>query len=170
MATHQIIDLGRLALSPGEGRRIDVELDPGPLELAGQDYAFVGRTVGGRLDLSRTAAGHAMRLAFAGELGGPCMRCLEPAEITVEVEAREVDQAGAADEDLISPYVSEGMLDIGAWAHDAVALALPAKLLCRPDCAGLCAGCGASLNDADPAEHEHGAARDPRWAKLDELR
>jgi len=170
MATHQIIDLDRMALSPGEGRRIDVEVDPGPLELGGQEYRFALGTVAGRLDLSRTAAGHAMRLAFEGDVGGPCMRCLEPAELSVEVEAREVDQAGTADEDLTSPYVSEGLLDVANWAHDAVALALPAKLLCRPDCAGLCAVCGASLNDADPAEHEHAAARDPRWAKLDELR
>ena len=49
-------------------------------------------------------------------------------------------------------------------------LALPFQLLCRPDCKGLCPVCGVSLNDADPAEHEHGAEPDPRWAKLRELK
>jgi uncharacterized protein len=59
-------------------------------------------------------------------------------------------------------------LDVGAWAHDALAIALPAQILCRPDCRGLCPVCGASLND-DP-DHAHDAPADPRWAKLGELR
>ena len=36
----------------------------------------------------------------------------------------------------LSPYVEEGILDAGAWLHDAIRLALPDKVLCRPDCAG----------------------------------
>jgi uncharacterized protein len=87
----------------------------------------------------------------------------------VEVDAREVDQPGSADEELRSPYVEGDELDVRGWAHDALALAMPGQFLCRPDCAGLCPVCGVSLNDADPAEHEHGRARDPRWDKLREL-
>ena len=170
MAAYHSIDLDRLALSPGEGRRLELELDPGEVGLGGQSYSFERGPAPARVEISRTAAGHAMRLAFAGELVGPCVRCLEPASVPVEIESREVDQAGATDEELRSPYVAEGILDLAGWAHDALALALPAKVLCRPDCAGLCPVCGASLNDADPAEHEHGRPRDPRWAKLDELR
>ena len=59
------------------------------------------------------------------------------------------------DEELLSPYVDDDELDIGRWAHDAAVLALPTRFLCRPDCAGLCPVCGDSLNDADPADHEH---------------
>jgi uncharacterized protein len=52
--------------------------------------------------------------------------------------------------------------------HDAIALALPDKILCRPDCAGLCPVCGEDLN-AEP--HEHVDERtDPRWAALESLR
>ena len=51
---------------------------------------------------------------------------------------------------------------------DALALALPAQLTCRPDCAGLCPQCGANLNE-DP-EHSHEAAPSSRWAKLSELK
>jgi uncharacterized protein len=53
--------------------------------------------------------------------------------------------------------------------RDALALSLPATLLCREDCAGLCATCGANLNDAGP-DHSHERAPDPRWAKLSEIR
>jgi uncharacterized protein len=97
------------------------------------------------------------------------MRCLEPAEVAVDVEAREVDQRGAEDEELRSPYVDEDILDVGALAHDALALALPAKLLCRPDCAGICPVCGESLNDSAAGAHDHPAEPDPRFAKLREL-
>jgi uncharacterized protein len=42
--------------------------------------------------------------------------------------------------------------------------------LCREDCAGLCAVCGESLNDADPEDHRHGGGGDPRMAKLRDLK
>ena len=47
-------------------------------------------------------------------------------------------------------------------------LALPPQLLCREDCAGLCAVCGENLNEAGP-DHAHERAPDSRWAKLSEL-
>jgi uncharacterized protein len=96
------------------------------------------------------------------------MRCLEPAEPVVEIEAREISQPGGG-EDLDSPYVEEGILAIVAWAHDALALTLPGAVLCRPDCAGLCPVCGVDLNVVGP-DHSHPAEPDPRWAKLSELR
>ena len=108
-----------------------------------------------------------LRLRFAAALRGPCMRCLEPAAPVIDVDAREVDQAGEVDE-LDSPYVADDVLDLRRWAHDALALALPAQILCRPECAGLCPECGIDLN-ANPG-HAHAAAPDPRWAKLSELK
>jgi uncharacterized protein len=96
------------------------------------------------------------------------MRCLEPAVPVFSTDAREVSQPGEADE-LQSPYVEEGVLDVRGWARDALALALPATLLCKQDCAGLCPVCGADLNVAG-AEHGHERAPDPRWAKLSEIR
>ncbi len=160
-------DLASLQLSHGEGRSVELPVRTGELEIGGQTFRARPDPADARLDVSRTRTGHAMRLRFDLRLEGPCMRCLEPATLEVVVDAREVDQPG--DEEMSSPYVSEGELDIGHWAHDAVALAVPERILCRPECAGLCPVCGASLNDADPAEHEHGGGADPRWAKLREL-
>lgn len=164
-----VVDLDRLSLSHGEARRLDVPVRPGRLVLAGQDYGAVPEVIDARLDVSRTSAGYALRLRFPLRVEGPCMRCLGPAGVDLEVDAREVDQPLSGDEELRSPYVEVGEVDVGRWAHDAVVLALPGQLLCRPDCAGLCPVCGASLNDADPAEHAHREEGDPRWAKLREL-
>ena len=166
MAAYNSIDLDRLALGAGEGRRFDLEVDPGELELGGQAYALAPDPVPARLDVSRTAAGHALRLRFAGRMDGPCTRCLGEATIQVEVEAREVDQPQSGDEELRSPYVAEGELDLAGWAHDALALAVPTKVPCRADCAGLCPVCGESLNDAPSGAHNHERPPDPRWEKL----
>jgi uncharacterized protein len=165
-----IIDLSRLSLAHGEGKRIEVPVELEPFELGGQTYVAnpVSPTV--RLEISRPSGGFAFRLQFPVHLEGPCMRCLEPGSLNLEVESREVDAALTDDEELRSPYVDEDELDIGRWAHDATLLALPSRFLCRPDCAGLCPVCGASLNDADPADHEHEQGKDPRWAALDNLK
>jgi uncharacterized protein len=164
-----IIDLSSLSLSPGEGTRLELPIELDPLELGGQAYSVPG-SVGARLDVSRPTNGYAFRLRFPLRVEGPCMRCLEAAEIETEVDAREVDQSNTEDEELRSPYVVDNELDVGRWAHDAAILALPTRILCRPDCAGLCPVCGESLNDADPADHEHDSGSDPRWDKLNELK
>src|SRR5581483_3468588 len=96
------------------------------------------------------------------------MRCLQAASPSFAVDAREVSQPGDVEE-LDSPYVERGVLDVRAWARDALALALPAQLLCRSDCAGLCPVCGVDLNQAGE-EHHHEREPDSRWAKLSELR
>jgi DUF177 domain-containing protein len=168
-AQYHNIDLGQLALAPGAARRLDVEVEPGEFEFGGETYASSPASVPARLDVSRTVSGYALRLRFEAVLSGPCMRCLEAAEITIGVDAREVSQPASGDEELESPYVEGERLALAAWAHDALALALPAQLLCRADCRGLCPVCGGSLNDAQPGEHDHPRAVDPRLAKLGEL-
>lgn len=165
-----IIDLARLSLSHGEGRRLDLPVRLAPLELGGQEYAVAPETVQAQLKISRPSGGYAFRLRFPFRVEGPCMRCLEGSGLGTEVDAREVAQEDTDDEELRSPYVEDEQLDLGRWAHDAAILALPNRLLCRPDCAGLCPVCGESLNDADPAAHEHESTPDPRWAKLKELK
>jgi uncharacterized protein len=164
-----IVDLARLSLSFGEASSLPVLLKPLPLELGGQTYAARPETVEVRVDVSRTSGGYAMRMRFELRLEGPCQRCLEDAAVEVEIDAREIDQPGVGDEELLSPYVDVDQLDVGRWARDAVALALPGQVLCRDDCAGLCPVCGESLNETDPEAHRHEGGGDPRWAKLREL-
>ncbi|HSR93323.1 MAG TPA: DUF177 domain-containing protein [Solirubrobacterales bacterium] len=165
-----IVDLGRLSLAHGEGARLDLPVRLDPLELGGQIYVPQGEELKPRLDVSRPSNGYAFRLRFPVRVEGPCMRCLEDAVVEAEVDAREVDQSDTDDEELRSPYVVDDQLDLGRWAHDTAVLAIPSRILCRPDCAGLCPVCGEPLNDADPEDHEHESGGDPRWAKLRELK
>lgn len=169
MSRTDVFDLGRLRLTSGEGRRLELETALQPLAFGGQRYEVVPATVPVVLDVSRmTGGGYSLRLRFAAALRGPCMRCLLDAQPSTSVDTREVDQPGGGEE-LTSPYVKAEELDLAQWANDAFALALPAQVVCREDCAGLCPECGADLNEAGP-EHSHEAAPDPRWAKLRELK
>jgi uncharacterized protein len=164
-----IFELGRLGLTSGEGRRIELHVAVAGFDYGGQRYEVEPALVPVVLDISRTTGnGWAMRVRFEAALQGPCMRCLELADLHVAVDAREVSVPGGGDE-LQSPYMGpEDELDLEAWARDALALALPAQITCRPDCAGLCPECGANLNE-DP-DHRHEAPPDQRWAKLSEIR
>src|SRR4051812_17986460 len=160
-------DLSRLGLTAGEGRRLDLHVHVDPFDYGGSRYAVAPELVLVRLDVSRTTAtGGALRLRFDATLDGPCMRCLENAGPTFSVDAYEVHQPGGGEE-LTSPYL-EDELDLEAWARDALALALPTQVTCRPECAGLCPQCGANLNE-EP-EHAHEPEPDHRWAKLSELK
>jgi uncharacterized protein len=166
-------DLAGLRLSPGEGRRLELEVEIEPLTLGSERYAPDPARLPVQLDVSRMlGGGYALRLGFEATVSGPCMRCLKDASQAVTVEAREVDVPGEGEadgEDLESPYVHDETLDLRAWAHDAFALAMPAKVLCRDGCLGLCPVCAADLNEAGP-EHRHEQAPDPRWARLRELK
>jgi uncharacterized protein len=163
------VDLAGLRLSPGEGRRLTLQTPIEPLQLGSERYVAEPQPVPVALNVSRmSGGGYALLMRFGAGVVGPCMRCLMPAAPRIEVEAREVDRPGGGEE-LDSPYVADETLDLAAWARDAFALALPAKILCREDCAGLCPVCAADLNHA-PADHHHEPAPDSRWAKLRELK
>ena len=163
------IDVRRLGLRAGEVRRerLDVELEP--FLLAGQRYEAQPETVSAGVEMTRASGATVFDLRLQAHLAGPCMRCLGYAELEADVDAREFhDPAAPPADDLRSDYVVEDQLDVGAWVRDAIAIALPEQILCRPECAGLCPVCGKDLN-AEP--HEHAEERlDPRWAALESLR
>ena len=120
------------------------------------------------LDVSRmTGGGYSLRLRFAPALAGPCMRCLEEAAPSIDVDAREVDQPGGGEE-LESPYVEDDELDLGSGRATPTRSRSPTRSLCRADCAGLCPECGANLN-TDPG-HAHERRRSTRagrsWGSL----
>jgi uncharacterized protein len=161
--------LRTLRLRPGEEHREPLELRIEPLTFGGATYAPTPRVVPAELVVQRATSGDLLRLVFTTRLEGPCIRCLAPAEVVIEVDAQEYEASAAGDDDeLRSEYVVDGDVDVDAWARDLVALSVPDQILCRSECAGLCPVCGKDLN-LEP--HEHGeTATDPRWAALESLR
>ncbi len=163
-------DLRGLHLSSGAGRRLELGVAIDSFVLGGQQYRVAPEVVPVKLEVSRTTGeGYALVLRFQVSLEGPCMRCLKDASPELTVEAREVSQPGEAAE-LRSPYLKDEVLDLRSWARDALALATPTQVLCRPDCAGLCPECGANLNAAGAGHKHERSEPDPRWSRLSQLR
>ena len=163
-----ILDLGRFALSSGEGRHLDLNVRLADIKLGGQTYAAGPASVPVKLDVNRMAGGYALRLRYRLDLVGPCMRCLEDASHSVRIDVREVHQPSGG-EDLDSPYVDGDELDLAGWARDSLVLELPTQIVCTEECRGICPVCGENLNTAEPG-HEHEREPDPRWSKLSEIR
>jgi DUF177 domain-containing protein len=163
------VDLRRLGLRPGEERSEQHEVTIAPLDLGGQRYAVLPERIPAELTVTRAANGTVLQLHFRVELHGPCYRCLEDAALVQPIDAREYQaEEPEGDEELESVYVEDDRLELSAWSRDSIVLALPDKILCREDCAGLCPVCGKNLN-REPHGHE-GEETDPRWAGLAELR
>jgi uncharacterized protein len=163
------LNLRHIKLRSGEEYRDEIELELEPLELGGERYLPVPDKVPAELAITKASTGTVLELGFTERLHGPCYRCLGDAVLEVPIAAREY-QANNPDgtEELRTPYLSDDNLDLTAWSRDAVALALPEKILCRTDCAGLCPMCGKNLNE-EPHEHEEEKA-DSRWSALESLR
>jgi len=116
------------------------------------------------------------RLGYEQTLG--CDRCLKPVteQVATDVEMMifvEKPQPVSGEheiheKDLGILSVPGETLETEPLLVEQVLLNLPEKALCRPDCAGLCARCGADLN-LGPCGCEQKVA-DPRWAALAALR
>jgi uncharacterized protein len=162
-------NLRQAKLRSGEEYRDEIELELEPLEFGGERYLPVPGTVPAELALTKATTGTVFELAFTARLHGPCYRCLGDAVLELPIRAREYQATNPQGSDeLRTPYLVDDNLDLAAWARDAVALALPDKILCRADCAGLCGVCGKNLNE-EPHTHDE-TPSDSRWAALEALR
>lgn len=104
--------------------------------------------------------------SFVAEGDCPCDRCSESVKVRIDQEFRTLfvprdrGPAGSGDLELLPDDLDLGFYDgAGIEVNDIfweqVALTLPAKVLCREDCKGLCPRCGADRNRDDcgcPAE------------------
>jgi uncharacterized protein len=163
------VDLRTIRVRSGERYEGAREVALEPLELGGQAYRPEPARPEAALAISRTTSGLLFELALPARLVGPCFRCLAETAVEVPIRGREYQATNpGGDEELTTPYLADDRLDLSSWARDAVVLALPDKILCRPDCAGLCPVCGDDLN-LSPHEHADEVV-DARWAALAELR
>jgi uncharacterized protein len=91
-----------------------------------------------------------------------CSRCLIPIQANFDLSLREVFEEDPIEDETYPLQHDE--VDLEQPLRDLVVPELPMVPLCADDCQGLCATCGANLNEA-PCDC--GAeARDPRWEAL----
>lgn len=162
------IDLPRLGLRSGAGRRADLTVRVAPFVFAGEPYSVGDGSVELRLDVSRTPTGYAMRLRLETRIVGPCMRCFDRITLPVRVDGREVHDPSLGP-DSASDYVdAAGELDLADWARDAISLSLPAAISAPLDDDDRCTLCRRTAAEIGLADAQEAAASgpDPRWAKL----
>lgn len=141
--------------------RVDLrQLHEGPVETTGtltpDDAAFEGLDlvlaepveVAGRLQA--TGDGEWYWHGFLrGRVTAECRRCLTGVSVPIDLELRVLfsDHPDTADDPgvyQLDPGAQE--VNLGQAVREELALAVPAFLLCREECAGLCPQCGADLN------------------------
>ncbi len=100
-----------------------------------------------------------------------CDRCLKPVQKKVKlVFAREVygpeGDLGAMEEDDQS-FMEGYQLEVDGLIQNECYMNLPVKVLCRPDCKGICMQCGKDLNEGECGCDTF--VPDPRMAKLKDI-
>jgi uncharacterized protein len=166
-----VLDTQALGRRPGSMREQTLTV-PAPADL-GVEMVGVPEGADVELDIRFEAVMEGVLITgtVRAPLTGECGRCLEPIISTFEGDFQELfvypdtRSGGEAWED--ERLLEDDLIDFEPVLRDAVVLTLPLSPLCRDDCPGLCAECGARLADAGP-DHRHDAV-DPRWAALQAL-
>ena len=100
-----------------------------------------------------------------------CARCLTPVKDEIElVFERTVVAEGTISEETLDDKFDEyavlkgNALDVDEELREELLLVLPMRVLCSPDCPGLCQKCGKPLKDGSCSCNAR--ETDPRWDKL----
>ena len=107
-----------------------------------------------------------------------CSRCLKPVELPIHAEFTErfvpavswraEEQHELQEEDLNLAVFDGEAIELNDLVREEILLAMPAQVLCREDCQGLCPTCGIDMNAGSC--RCAGADGDSRWEKLKDLR
>ena len=167
-----VFDMRTLGKRPGEFR--DEKRTAAAPDGLGSGLVLVSTGSDVSLDLRFEAVSEGVLVtgSATAPMTGECARCLDPLTSAIEVSLQELyrylPDPGEDASDGEERFLDGELLDLGPAFRDAVVLALPLSPLCRDDCPGLCAECGAKLADVGPG-HEHGGKVDPRWGALAKL-
>ena len=133
-------------------------------------------TVKGRI--KRSGAEVIVSGNITGQLFINCDRCLKPLETVLNNQFELEYVSGSEYEALPDAELTEAQMaisvfdgvgiDVDEIVKEQVLLAVPARLLCRDDCKGLCPNCGADRNTTDC--NCETSISDPRWDALKSLK
>ncbi len=165
--------------------RYEHELTASTAEL-NLDEAGITGDVKARVELDRHGDQLFVRLETEAKREADCDRCLDPVSQSLTgrhaflvvyepkpTGGRRAPSAPApepveSDDDEVRRLAPDAnLLDLSGEVRETVLLSVPAKTVCRHDCAGICAGCGHNLNTQSCVCAE--PPTDPRWAALRKL-
>lgn len=132
-------------------KQITVPLEMKHLHLDGTDYEFVKKNT---VECTITILGERKILLESQtslSLLIPCSRCLDDVEIPFDISVSKELDFSESDADRIREldeqnYIDGYNLDVDLLIFDEILLGFPLKVLCKPDCEGICKICGKNLN------------------------
>ncbi len=149
---------------------------PGELTLEDDDVRFADQ-----VNLSGGASRKDGEVQLRGKISTrvevACDRCHRNVSFPIETdfdvkyvpERGEGEEAAELEADDLNASVYEGdAIETDELVREQVLLSVPMRVLCNDECKGLCAGCGADLNNETCSCQQEEI--DPRWAALASLK
>jgi uncharacterized protein len=163
------IDISRLLQNDGATEEFQLNNVLDHITISGQDYPV--RQIGSMDVRLKNKGNSVIVISYSGDSAVtiPCARCLEPVEYPVKFEGtREIDMKIPDDErDDESFFVIEKEIYPDLLFMDEIMQQWPIRVLCKPDCKGICSQCGANLNETVcNCEKE---VTDPRMAAIRDI-
>lgn len=145
-----LINLSEILSNQAKTEHFICEIEMANYHFQGMDYPFSYKSAV-EFDASspekkkvRVNGGFTVRLML------PCDRCLDEVEKEFCISFDKVlDFSEDADEENLSEmsFVEGSELDVDILVYDELVMAMPMKVLCKPDCKGLCPVCGVNRNE-----------------------
>lgn len=151
----------------------DFVLKPTEMDLEGEEIQITGD-----VKVKGNLTKHIVQTDVEGEIFTQveieCSRCLNKVESELEVpfmaafvspeNYTEQNEKELDSNELEVSIIENEEIDLKELVREQILLAVPAQVLCKDDCKGLCRVCGADKNliDCNCEEKEN----DPRWAAL----
>ena len=167
-----VVSVTNLIHRPGTMETL-TEVLPAPADLGN---TLIGVEEGSDIDLDVRMESVVDGILVTGsvvvDVHGECSLCLDPIDYEMSANIQELfvfekAPAGGPEDEVDEQYaVEDDSIDLEPALRDAVILQLPFQPVCRDTCQGLCADCGARLED-DPGHHHE--VLDPRWSALQGL-
>ena len=169
-ASPLVVSVTNLMHRPGTMETL-TEVVPAPADLGN---ALIGVEEGSDIDLDirMESVVDGILVTVVVDVHGECSLCLDPIDYEMSANIQELfvfekAPAGGPEDEVDEQYaVEDDSIDLEPALRDAVILQLPFQPVCRDTCQGLCADCGARLED-DPGHHHE--VLDPRWSALQGL-
>ncbi len=151
-----LINLTDVFTSEGKDRRESINYEPNTVSYMGSEYEISEKSPI-EVTFSNIGTGKALvRGNLKLILNIPCDRCLKevlvPLEVAFEEEVISPDvqqQVDEQDEQDEQDYMLGYELNIEALVNSEILVNMPVKVLCKPDCKGICKKCGHDLNEGE---------------------
>ena len=148
-----LINLTDVFTSEGNDRRESLVYEKDNFSYMGNDYKIREKSPV-EMNFSNIGTG---KVLITGKiklvLDIPCDRCLKmvevPLEVSFEQEVVSPDNGSQEEVEDEQDFMLGYELDVEAFVNSEILINMPVKVLCKPDCKGICKQCGHDLNEGD---------------------